>query len=261
MAGEVPSSGELAATRSMAPPSVSKRAERRFWPPGIRQTSAGRSNRAPESRAAGFACLVLCEVPAKGAGFLGLRDKVHKRRAVEPKVHSLDDQVVNGGRLRLTPAAADNARCERSRRTAASRASSYPRGGPRSGDGVTTATSHGRTSPGSIGVINPGLCGWYRRGIGRVTSSGVWPGETRMDTHRPRSSSDRPARKCGCRPSLASTWGKCGVSASDPLHVSDTFMAMTRSVSAKIRPRLAAALSVTSVRPSTSLIASGRTDW
>src|SRR5688500_8531021 len=65
-----------------------------------------------------FACLVLCEVPAKGAGFLGLRDKVRKRRAVEPEVHSLDDQVVNGGEVAFDAAAADNARCERSRRTA-----------------------------------------------------------------------------------------------------------------------------------------------
>jgi hypothetical protein len=81
-----------------------------------------------------------------------------------------------------------------------------------------------------------------------VTSSGVWPGETRMDTHRPRSSSDRPARKCG-------------VCASDPLHVSDTFMAMTRSVLAKIRPRMAAALSAVSVRLSTCLIGPGRTNW
>ena len=106
MAGEVPSSGELAATRSMARPSVSKRAERRFWPPGIRQTSAGRSNRAPESRAAGFACLVLCEVPAKGAGFLGLRDKVRKRRAVEPEVHSLTAQKVLRWALELRLASA-----------------------------------------------------------------------------------------------------------------------------------------------------------
>ena len=46
---------------------------------------------------------MLCEVPAKGAGFLGLRDKVHKRRAVEPEVHSLDDQVVNGGEVAFEP--------------------------------------------------------------------------------------------------------------------------------------------------------------
>jgi hypothetical protein len=36
---------------------------------------------------------------------------------------------------------------------------------------------------------------------------------------------------------------------------------VTSSVSAKIRPRMAAALSVLSVRLSTCLIGPGRTDW
>jgi hypothetical protein len=45
-------------------------------------------------------------MPAKGAGFLGLRDKVRKRRAVEPEVHSRDDQVVNGGEVAFDAAAA-----------------------------------------------------------------------------------------------------------------------------------------------------------
>jgi hypothetical protein len=80
-----------------------------------------------------------------------------------------------------------------------------------------------------------------------VTSSGVWPGETRMDTHRPRSSSDRPARKCG-------------VSASDPLHVSDTFMAMARSVSVISRRHDNATVGVNDVPGCTQMIPGCPTD-
>ena len=50
------------------------------------------------------------------------------------------------------------------------------------------------------------------RGFGRVASSGVWPSETAQGHPCLRSSSDRWAGKCG---------GKCGVSASDRLRVSD----------------------------------------
>jgi hypothetical protein len=56
------------------------------------------------------------------------------------------------------------------------------------------------------------LCGWYRRALAgwhRLASSLV---RLRRDTHCLRSSSDRWAGKCG---------GKCGVSASDHLRVSD----------------------------------------
>jgi hypothetical protein len=56
------------------------------------------------------------------------------------------------------------------------------------------------------------LCGWYRRALAgwhRLASGLVRP---RKDTHCLRSSSDRWAGKCG---------GKCGVSASDRLCVSD----------------------------------------
>jgi hypothetical protein len=56
------------------------------------------------------------------------------------------------------------------------------------------------------------LCGWYRRALAgwhRLASGLV---RLRKDTHCLRSSSDRWAGKCG---------GKCGVSASDRLRVSD----------------------------------------
>jgi hypothetical protein len=56
------------------------------------------------------------------------------------------------------------------------------------------------------------LCGWYRRALAgwhRLVSGLVRP---RNDTHCLRSSSDRWAGKCG---------GKCGVSASDRLRVTD----------------------------------------
>jgi hypothetical protein len=56
------------------------------------------------------------------------------------------------------------------------------------------------------------LCGWYRRALAgwhRLASGLV---RLRKDTHCLRSSSDRWAGKCG---------GKCGVSASDRLYVSD----------------------------------------
>ena len=79
------------------------------------------------------------------------------------------------------------------------------------------------------------LCGWYRRALAgwhRLASGLVRP---RKDTHCLRSSSDRWAGKCG---------GKCGVSASDRLcvsdvHVCDDSFRVRQNLRLGMRPRVA----------------------